>query len=240
MADAAWDPEEFESRLRQVGEHRYHDKHPFNVRMHAGELTEPELRGWVLNRFYYQRNIPVKDALIVAKLPTREDRRAWLRRIVDHDGLQGDEGGLESWLRLGESVAISRNQMWDDSAVLPGVRFAVDAYVTFCREKPWLEAVASSLTELFAPDLLTRRIVDMERHYTWIPPDGLEYFRRRLTQQPKDIAHVLTLVLGSANTRAEQEACLAALRFKCEVLWSLLDAVQLTFSPASAALPVRR
>jgi pyrroloquinoline-quinone synthase len=222
-----------------VGEYRYHDKHPFNVRMHAGDLTEPELRGWVLNRFYYQRNIPVKDALIVAKLPTREDRRAWLQRIVDHDGLRGEEGGLESWLRLGEAVGISRVEMWDGTALLPGVRFAVDSYVTFCRERSWLEAVAASLTELFAPDLLARRIVDMERHYTWLRPEGLEYFRRRLTQQPKDIAHVVTLVLRSAETRAQQEACLAALRFKCDVLWSLLDAVQLAFSPVASASPAR-
>jgi pyrroloquinoline-quinone synthase len=232
--DKPWAPEEFEARLRQVGIDRYHDKHPFNVRMHAGELTEAEVRGWVLNRFYYQRNIPVKDALIVAKLPTREDRRAWLRRIVDHDGRSGDEGGLESWLRLGEAVGIARPQMWDDAMVLPGVRFAVDAYVNFCREKPWLEAVAASLTELFAPDLLARRIVDMERHYPWIADTGLEYFRRRLTQQPKDIAHVLALVIGAARTRGQQESCLAALRFKCDVLWELLDAIQHEFSPAPA------
>ena len=235
-AGEAWAPEEFEARLRQVGVDRYHDRHAFNVRMHVGELTEAEVRGWVLNRFYYQRNIPVKDALIVAKLPTREDRRAWLRRIVDHDGLSGDEGGLESWLRLGEAVGIGRPEMWNDAIVLPGVRFAVDAYVTFCREKPWLEAVAASLTELFAPDLLARRIVDMERHYPWIPGEGLEYFRRRLTQQPKDIAHVLTLVIGAAHTRVQQEACLAALRFKCDVLWALLNAIQDEFSPAPTLL----
>lgn len=228
-------PEEFEARLRQVGADRYHDRHPFNLRMHAGELTEAEVRGWVLNRFYYQRNLPVKDALVVAKLPTREDRRAWLRRIVDHDGLAGDEGGLESWLRLGESVGIPGPEMWDSRNVLLGVRFAVDSYVGFCREKPWLEAVATSLTELFAPDLLARRIVDMERHYRWIPPEGLEYFRRRLDEQPKDIAHALDLVLGGARSRAEQEACLAALRFKCDVLWALLDAVELAFSPSPSA-----
>lgn len=233
MSDA-WSREEFEARLREVGATQYHDKHPFNQRMHAGELTEPELRGWVRNRFYYQRNIPVKDALILAKLPSREDRRAWLRRIVDHDGLRGDEGGLESWLRLGEAVRIDRQEMWDDAGVLPGARFAVDAYVSFCRERGWLEAVAASLTELFAPELMARRVVDIERLYPWVPTWGLDYFRNRLTQQSKDIDHVLPLVLGSASTRKEQEACVAALQFKCDVLWALLDAVMTAFSPSPA------
>jgi pyrroloquinoline-quinone synthase len=233
-----WPADEFESRLRQVGADRYHDKHPFNLRMHAGELTEPEVRGWVLNRFDYQRNIPGKDALIVSKLPTREDRRAWLLRIVDHDGLKDDEGGLESWLRLGEAVGLSRAAMTDDRNVLPGVRFAVDAYVGFCREKSWLEAVAASLTELFAPDLLARRIVDMEHHYPWLPSEGLEYFRRRLTQQPKDIGHTLELVLRAADTREKQDACIRALQFKCDVLWSLLDAVDKEFAALPAAVPV--
>lgn len=220
---------EFEDGLRAIGPLRYHDKHPFNIRMHAGGLSHAELRLWVRNRFYYQRNIPVKDALILSKLPTREDRRAWLLRIIDHDGRVGNEGGLESWLVLAEAVGIPRDECWDDRDVLPGVRFAVDGYVNFCRERSWLEGVAASMTELFAPDLLARRIVDLERHYPWLDSRGLDYFRTRLDQQPKDIDHMLMLVLTAASTRQQQQACIEALEFKCAVLWSLLDAVDLVF-----------
>jgi pyrroloquinoline-quinone synthase len=216
-----------------VGEARYHDKHPFHRRMHTGELNHPELQGWVLNRFYYQINIPVKDAIILSKLPTRDDRRAWIQRIIDHDGRRGDEGGIESWLRLGEAVGLERSVLLDPQAVLPGVRFAVDSYVNFCRNRPWQEAVAASLTELFAPDLLSRRIELIERHYPWVDPSGLEYFRRRLTQQPQEIDHVLRLVISSATTRQDQEQAIHALEFKCDVLWSLLDAVQLAYSDAA-------
>lgn len=225
----AWSVGEFERRLRAIGAERYHHRHPFNLRMHAGELTKEELRGWVLNRFYYQVNLPVKDALIMAKLPTREDRRLWIKRIVNQDGSEGDEGGIESWLRLGEAVGLTRTELADRSAVLPAVRFAVDAYVNFCASKPWLEAVASAMTELFAPDLLGRRVIQIEKHYPWIDPAGLEYFRRRLAEQPQDIEHLLSLVLGSAKTREQQERCLAALEFKCDVLWALLDAVALRY-----------
>jgi pyrroloquinoline-quinone synthase len=228
----AWSTDEFESRLRAVGEQRYHHRHPFNLRMHAGELTKEEFKGWVRNRFYYQVNLPVKDAFILTKLPTRQDRKMWIRRILDHDGSGAGEGGIDRWLRLGEAVGLSREELFDDSTVLPGVRFAVDAYVTFCRTRPWLEAVASAMTELFAPDLLSRRIVDVEQHYPWIAPYGLEYFRNRLTEQPKDIEHLLSLVLERAETRQEQESCLRALEFKCDVLWSLLDAVQFAYTRA--------
>lgn len=228
----AWSAEEFEYRLRAVGEQRYHHRHPFNLRMHAGGLTKEEIKGWVRNRFYYQTNLPVKDAFILTKLPSREDRRLWIRRITDHDGGAGIEGGIDRWLRLGDAVGLSREEMLDDDTVLPGVRFAVDAYVNFCRTRPWLEAVASALTELFAPDLLSRRIVDVERHYPWIAPFGLEYFRNRLVEQPKDIEHLLSLVLTRAETRQDQESCLRALEFKCDVLWSLLDAVQLAYGKA--------
>lgn len=230
----AWPVSEFESLLRSIGEERYHHRHPFNLRMHAGELTEAEFRGWVLNRFYYQINLPVKDALILAKLPGRADRRLWITRIVNQDGAEGDEGGIESWLRLGEAVGLTREELLDGGSVLPGVRFAVDAYVNFCGCRPWLEAVASAMTELFAPDLLGRRVVLVEKHYPWIDPAGLEYFRRRLLEQPKDIEHLLALVLGAARTREQQESCLRALEFKCDVLWSLLDAVQLAYSKGSA------
>ncbi|MEV4644720.1 pyrroloquinoline-quinone synthase PqqC [Saccharopolyspora sp. NPDC049357] len=221
-----WSSEEFEAELRAVGEARYHHLHPFNERMHAGDLTEEEFRGWVRNRFYYQINLPVKDAFILTKLPGAE-RRKWIKRITDHDGTPEVEGGIERWVRLGEAVGLTRDELYDTRTVLPGVRFAVDAYVDFCRHKPWLEAVASAMTELFAPDLLSRRIVDVQKHYPWLDERGLEYFRTRLTQQPADIAHLLGLVLDNARTREQQEACVRALEFKCDVLWTLLDAVQL-------------
>ncbi len=230
MDDKAWSPQEFVKHLREVGEHKYHDKHPFHIRMHRGELKEDQLRGWILNRFYYQKNIPVKDALVLAKLPTREDRRRWLQRIIDHDGREGTEGGIEAWLRLGEAAGLSREEMLDDRRILPGARFAVDAYVNFCRLRPWLEAVASSLTELFAPDLVAKRIEVFEKHYPWIEPWGLEYFRRRLGQAPRDADHALDLVVSNARTREDQEKAVAALSFKCDVLWSLVDAIDHAYS----------
>lgn len=224
--EGLWASQEFIRRLREVGERKYHDKHPFHLRMHSGDLSKDQVRGWILNRFCYQKNIPVKDALVLSKLPTREDRRKWLQRIIDHDGREGTEGGIEAWLRLGEAAGISREEMLDDRRVLPGALSAVEAYVNFCRLKPWPEAVASSLTELFAPDLVAKRIGVFEKHYPWVEPWGLEYFRRRLGQAPRDANHALDLVVSNARTRADQEKAVAALDFKCEVLWSLLDAVE--------------
>ena len=227
--EAPWSEQEFVARLRGVLEAKYHDKHPFHLRMHEGGLGADELRAWILNRFYYQQNIPIKDALIIAKLPTREDRREWLKRIIDHDGRQGDEGGIEAWLRLGEAAGLDRGEMLDARRTLPGVRFAVDAYVNFCRLKPWPEAVASSLTELFAPDLVGKRIGVIEKHYPWVKPEGLDYFRARLTQAPRDADHALRLVLKNAPTRTDQQHAVAAVSFKCDVLWSLVDTVERSF-----------
>lgn len=224
--------EELTARLRQVGEQRYHDKHPYHVRMHEGKLSPEQVRAWVANRFYYQKNIPVKDAIILSKLPNREERRRWLQRIVDHDGTTGNEGGIEAWIRLGEAVGIPREEMLDERHVLPAVRFAVDAYVNFCRNRPWLEAVASSLTELFAPGLISRRMAVFEQLYPWIQEEGLEYFRARLHQAPRDADHGLELVLRECENRRDQDRCIAALQFKCEVLWSLLDALSLAYPDA--------
>jgi len=225
---------EFEARLRAIGERRYHHLHPFNQRMHAGELSKEEFRGWVINRFYYQVNLPIKDAFILTKLPSREDRRRWITRITDHDGTADGEGGIEWWLRLGEAVGVHRDELMSRESMLPDVRFAVDAYVNFCRTRPWLEAVASAMTELFAPGLIARRIDDLLAHYPWIDPDGLIYFRARLKQQPKDIDHLLELVLNSAHTEDEQERCVAALEFKCDVLWAILDAIEHAYRPDAA------
>ncbi|MFF7122988.1 pyrroloquinoline-quinone synthase PqqC [Streptomyces sp. NPDC016566] len=226
---ALWSAAEFTERLRAVTAARYHDRHPFNLRMHHGELTPAELRRWIAARFHYQRHIPVKDALILAGLDRPEQRRRWLRRIRDHDGTgdggPGSEGGIERWLRLGEAAGLPREELWDASRVPSGVRFAVEAYVTFCRLRPTLDAVAASLTELSAPDLMRTRIAAFERHYPWIDPAGLAYFRTRVTQGARDGEEALALVLATARTRAQQERAVAALTFKCEVLWALLDAV---------------
>ncbi|WP_055551773.1 pyrroloquinoline-quinone synthase PqqC [Streptomyces sp. NBRC 110028] len=215
-----------ETRLRAVAEERYHDRHPFNLRMHAGELTPAEMRRWILNRFHYQRHIPVKDALITAKLDTPGLRRMWLRRIRDHDGAADGEGGIERWLRLGEAAGLGRERLLTGADVLPGVRLAVDGYVNFCRLGTPLEAVAASLTELSAPGIMRTRIEAFERHYRWIEREGLRYFRDRVGQGSRDSAEALDLVLTWARTPEDEERAVAALTFKCEVLWSLLDAVE--------------
>ncbi|MEV0320900.1 pyrroloquinoline-quinone synthase PqqC [Streptomyces sp. NPDC050658] len=222
---APWTPGEFTERLRAVSAERYHDRHPFNVRMHEGTLTPDELRRWIVNRFHYQRHIPVKDALILAKFDDPGLRRGWLRRIQDHDGEKEGDGGIERWLRLGEAAGIARDVLLDVSRVLPGVRLAVDGYVNFCRLRPALDAVAASLTELSAPELMRTRIDAFERHYPWIEPEGLAYFRTRVEQGGRDGQEALGLVLEWARTRPEQERAVAALGFKCDVLWTLLDAI---------------
>ena len=223
---AAWSRDEFVRRLRTVLERRYHHLHPFNRRMHAGELSSDELQLWVANRFYYQINIPIKDALILGNCPEPEVRRAWIQRIIDHDGRPGEEGGIEAWLRLGHAMGVSREDLLAQRRLLPGVRFAVDGYVNFCRTQPWLEAVAASLTELFAPLIVQERLAAMLSHYRWVDPDGLQYFKNRLSQAPRDAEHALALVTERLRTREQQERAVAALEFKCDVLWCLLDAVE--------------
>lgn len=204
---------------------RYHDQHPFHVRMNAGRLSRHQLQGWVANRFYYQVNIPRKDAAILSNCPDLEVRRRWIRRILDHDGTGPSEGGIEAWLRLGEAVGLTREEMQEERHLVPGVRFAVDAYVRFARTRPWVEAVASSLTELFAPDLMAERLAAFERYYPWIDRDGLAYFRARLTQAPRDAEHALEVVTDYCRSAEEQARAVAALSFKCDVLWSILDSI---------------
>ncbi|MGY1625218.1 pyrroloquinoline-quinone synthase PqqC [Geodermatophilus sp. SYSU D00965] len=208
---------------------RYHDQHSFSRRMNEGRLDPGQIRGWVANRFAYQAAIPRKDAAILANCPDRAVRRRWIRRIHDHDGTVDGEGGIEAWLRLAEAVGLAREEVEDERHVVPGVRFAVDAYVTFARTRPWVEAVASSLTELFAPDLMADRLAAFERHYTWIDPAGLTYFRARLTQAPRDSEHALEIVTRQCRTPDQQAAAVAALSFKCDVLWSMLDAIDRAF-----------
>lgn len=218
-------PEEFIARLRAQGT-RYHNLHPFHRRMDAGELTRAELQRWVANRFYYQKCIPLKDAAILSNCPEVEVRRVWIRRIVDHDGASAGTGGVESWLRLGEALGVPREELESEQRVLPAVRYAVDAYVTFARRRPWVEAVASSLTELFGPAAIRVRLDALERHYAWIDPAGLEYFRTRLEQAPRDARHALDLTVERCRTSEQQDAAVAALRFKTEMLWAQLDAIE--------------
>jgi pyrroloquinoline-quinone synthase len=219
----------FVAALGAQAEH-YHSRHPFHRKMNEGELSRRQIQGWAANRFYYQENIPRKDAAILANCPLPEVRRRWVRRILDHDGTVDGEGGIEAWLRLGEAVGLTREEMEDERHVVPGVRFAVDAYISFARSRPWVEAVASSLTELFAPDLMAERLTAFERHYPWIDPVGLAYFRTRLTQAPRDSADALQVVTEHCRTPEERACAVAALSFKCDVLWSMLDAIDQAYA----------
>jgi len=223
------DTEDFVAALREQSQ-RYHSWHPFHRRMNEGALSRRQIQGWVANRFYYQQNIPRKDAAILANCPLPEVRRHWVQRILDHDGTADGEGGIEAWLRLGEAAGLTRKELGDERHVVPGVRFAVDAYVTFARARPWVEAVASSLTELFAPDLMAERLAAFELHYRWIDPQGLAYFRARLTQAPRDSAHALQVVTEHCRTPEGQARAVAALSFKCDVLWSMLDAIDQAYA----------
>jgi pyrroloquinoline-quinone synthase len=221
--------DEFVARLRAEGVGRYHDQHPFHRRMHEGKLSREELQRWTLNRYYYQTRIPIKDAVIVSKSEDPAFRRAWIRRIHDHDGDPdggGAGGGLALWLRLAEAVGLDRDEVASCRRVLPGVRFACDAYVTLCRESPLVVAVASSLTEMFAPDLMSKRIASWEQHYPWVGAEALAYFRARVPRARRDGEEALGFVVANATSPALQEACVAALVTKTEILWHLLDCVQ--------------
>ena len=219
-------PDQFVQRLRDEGEQRYHDRHPFHQRMHAGRLQKSELQQWVLNRYYYQTRIPIKDALILSKSDNPRFRRAWLHRISDHDGRVDGEGGLELWLRLAEGVGLDRGEVASCQRVLPGVRFACDAYVELVRSSTLVEAVASSLTEFFAPDLMSKRIDAWERHYPWVDRSMLEYFRSRVPRARLDSEEAIGFVIEQATTYDMQQRCVAALIRKTEILWHLLDCVQ--------------
>ncbi len=215
----------FEKALRKIGEERYHDKHPFHILLHRGALDRGQMQAWVLNRFYYQKSIPLKDASLMGRADDIALRREWISRIVDHDGSRDGEGGIERWLILAEGVGLDRQYVWSCEGVLPATRFACDAYVRFVREKATLEAVASSLTELFAPDLHRTRIDALLAHYPFANDKTLSYFRTRLVEAPRDVNFGLDYVLGKADTLEKQQLCLQALRFKTEVLWAQLDAL---------------
>jgi pyrroloquinoline-quinone synthase len=217
--------EAFVERLRAEGEKRYHDRHPFHIAMHAGKLSREQIQAWVRNRFYYQTRIPIKDAIIVSKSEDPAFRRLWMHRISDHDGKQEGEGGIAQWLRLAHGVGLDVEEVKSLRRVLPGVRFACDAYVALVRERPLVEAVASSLTEFFAPDIMARRIVAWEQHYPWVEAETLAYFRGRVTRAKEDSREAIDYVLAHASTRETQERCIDALITKTQILWALLDAL---------------
>ena len=218
--------EAFVERLRDEGGRRYHDAHPFHARMHAGTLSRAELQAWVANRYYYQTRIPIKDALILAKSEDPAFRRMWIHRLRDHDGEREGEGGLAQWLALASAVGLDPADVAACRPVLPGVRFAYDGYVSLVRESPLVVAVASSLTEFFAPDLMSKRIAAWEKHYPWVAAAGLEYFKNRVTRARNDSLEAIDFVVAHATSAELQEACVAALVRKTEVLWHLLDCVQ--------------
>jgi pyrroloquinoline-quinone synthase len=215
----------FVERLRSEGAQRYHDRHPFNERMHAGQLTKDQLERWVVNRFYYQTRIPIKDALIVSKSDDPAFRRAWIRRIGDHDGAREGEGGLAEWLVLARGLGLDEAEVQSCRNVLPAVRAVCDSYVELVRTRPLVEAVASSLTEHFAPDIMRTRVAAWERHYPWVDAAALAYFRARVPRATRDAEEALAFVARHATTRASQEGCVRALVEKCTILWGMLDAI---------------
>ena len=225
----AWSPAEFERQLRAKGT-AYHIHHPFNVRMNRGGCTADEIRCWVANRFYYQLCIPRKDAAILANMPDRAHRRLWVERILDHDGYGdyqgGAAGGMEAWTQLGLAVGLSREELWSLQGVAPAVRFACDAYVNFAAKAPWQEAVCSSLTEMFAPQIHKDRLASWPGHYPWIEAEGLAYFRSRIPLASRDVEHGLAVTLNHFTTRPAQHRALDILQFKLDILWSMLDGIE--------------
>ncbi len=229
MSDRLLSPSDLRAALHAIGDERYHIHHPFHRMLHDGRLTRAQVQAWALNRYYYQSRIPAKDATLLARLPTADLRRAWRSRLEDHDGAGPGLGGVARWLKLAEGVGLDPAYVETTEGILPGTRFAVDAYVAFVRDQSLLEAVASSLTEMFSPTIIAERVSGMLANYDFVTPDTLAYFTPRMTQAPKDVDFALAYVDEHARTRAQQEQVLAALRFKCDVLWSQLDALHYAY-----------
>ncbi|GAN64089.1 pyrroloquinoline quinone biosynthesis protein PqqC [Acetobacter indonesiensis NRIC 0313] len=223
MTDRLLSPDELEAALRAIGAERYHNLHPFHRALHGGKLNKGQVQAWALNRYYYQASIPAKDATLLARLPTAELRREWRRRLIDHDGTEPGTGGVARWLKLTDGLGLDRAYVESLDGLLPGTRFAVEAYVHFVRDRSILEAIASSLTELFSPTIISERVSGMLRNYSFITEETLAYFAPRLTQAPQDSAFALAYVKEHARTVEQQQAVLNALKFKCGVLWSMLD-----------------
>ena len=219
-------PEELEGALRRIGAERYHNNHGFHQRLHSGELEKPQVQAWALNRFYYQAMIPVKDSAIMARIMDPDLRREWRQRVIDHDGERAGDGGIERWLKLTDGLGLDRDYVISTDGVLPATKFAVEAYVHFVKERPLLEAIASSLTELFAPTIIADRVSGMLANYDFIHEDTLAYFGKRMTQAPRDANFALDYVKTHARRPDQQRAVLDALIFKCNVLWAQLDALE--------------
>lgn len=217
--------QDFEARLRAIGAERYHDRHPFHARLHGGQCTPDEVRAWVINRWMYQSRIPMKDAAFMSRVEDADLRRAWRKRIEDHDGGLTEGGGIRRWLALAQAVGLDPDYVASGVGIMPATRFAVDAYVRFVRDMPLLDAVAASLTELFAPRIHAQRIEGLLAHYDFADDSSLSYFRKRLTEAPEDVKFGLEYVLTNADTLEKQDAAAAALTFKTDVLWAQLDAL---------------
>ncbi|RZM08063.1 MAG: pyrroloquinoline quinone biosynthesis protein PqqC [Sphingomonas sp.] len=229
MSDRKMSATELRDALQAIGAERYHDQHPFHRLMRDGKLTRGQIQAWALNRYYYQSRIPAKDATVLARLPTADLRRQWRSRLVDHDGNEPGEGGVARWLRLATGVGLDAAYVESTAGLLPATRFAVDAYVAFVRERSVLEAVASSLTEMFSPTIIAERVSGMLANYDWVNRDTLAYFTPRLTQAPKDVDFALDYIGEHARSRVEQEQVLNALRYKCDILWAMLDALHFAY-----------
>ena len=220
--------DELRAQLQATGEERYHHKHPFHLLMHAGKLSRGQLQAWALNRYYYQSSIPIKDSIILSRGPDPVFRRAWRKRVVDHDGDATSEGGIKRWIKLAEATGLDPSEVRDGKGILPATRFAVNEYLNLVRSRSLLEAVASSLTELFSTKLITLRVEKLRQHYPWLA-GGLDYFEARLFQAPEDSQFPVNYVFDNAKTRAEQDLALQALRDKCDILWAQLDALYFAY-----------
>jgi len=221
-------PEELKARLRAVGEERYHHRHPFHLMMHEGRLSRGQLQAWALNRYYYQSIIPIKDSVILSRSDDSDFRRVWRKRVIDHDGDATQPGGIVRWIKLAEATGLDRQRVLRGEEVLPGTRYAVDAYLSLVRNRSFLEAVASSLTEMFSRDLITLRMDRLRQHYPWLS-GGLDYFTARLDQAPEDARFALEWVTENARSRPDQEKAIAALQAKCDILWAQLDALYFAY-----------
>jgi len=217
--------DELEARLRDIGTRHYHRLHPFHKLLHGGSCSKGQVQAWALNRYYYQAMIPVKDASLIARCDDPATRREWRSRLVDHDGAREGEGGIARWLKLTDGLGLDRDYVISLRGMLPATRFAVDAYVHFVRERSLLEAVASSLTELFSPQIIGERIEGMLKNYDFVTADTLAYFSQRPPQAERDARFALDYVKHNARTGEAQQSVLAALEFKCDVLWAMLDAL---------------
>jgi coenzyme PQQ biosynthesis protein C len=218
-------PDQLEARLREIGATRYHRLHRFHKMLHGGQCTKYQVQAWALNRYYYQAMIPIKDASLIARCPDSEIRREWRGRLVDHDGEKRGEGGIARWLKLTAGLQLDRDYVASCRGLLPATRFAVDAYVNFVRDRTLLEAIASSLTELFSPEIISERIEGMLKHYDFVTSETLAYFSQRPPQAERDSRFALDYVKSHAVTVETQRAVLLALEFKCDVLWAMLDAL---------------